>query len=93
MNDNETLTLLQTRECAYIPCGKKFAPTRYWQKFCSPACRYRAWTENDSNTAKIKHLEGRIKTLESIVKSKEKEKEHGREGGHEAGEHGDCPET
>ena len=33
---------MKQRKCT---CGKKFTPKRDWQKFHSPACRYKAWVE------------------------------------------------
>jgi len=70
------LPLLQTKKCEYLPCGKEFPPARYWQKFCSAACRYRAWTEENMTSEKIKQMEHRLKKLESMLKSKVKENEN-----------------
>jgi hypothetical protein len=29
--------------CKHKPCGKKFKPKNWFQRFCSNACRNRAW--------------------------------------------------
>ena len=74
------LPLLQTRKCEYSKCGEDYIPVRKWQKFCCEPHRYKNFTEKQEAQDKVKSLERRVKALESMLKSKEREKEHGREG-------------